>query len=288
MESPGGQNSSVTADVFISYRREDALGAGRLSDWLIRHFGTGRVFIDVTGIGAGQDYPVVIGEAIRNCRVVVAVVTPRWRAELADAGDWVHRELREALSADRPIVPVLLDGAAELQRSELPPELAVLADKQALVVSDTDFGAGVGRLIEALRRFGAEPAIMEAFPEIPARARNEARAAWDTGLGPREARERLKATLGERGIRIRVSGEESGDLLLDGGSKAMTRLFGGIRGPKARLPVTGRLRIRDRSVSATIEVLLAEDWGPGVFSGLGDRYSGHFDEVLARLRRATE
>jgi hypothetical protein len=272
------------ADVFISYRREYASDAGRLSDWLRPHFGPDRVFMDVTGISPGKDFPAVTSEAIRDCKAVVAVLTPRWGADLGDTGDWVRRELREALAAGRPIVPVLLHGAAPPQRSELPPELAELADKEAVVVSDADFRDDIGRLIETLEDFGAEPAALEAFPEIPKSARAEARAAWDAADDPEHARERLAHALAAHGIRVSV--EHGDDLLLEGGSKSKYRLLGGLGGTESRMPLRGRLRIRDRGAAVAIEVLLEEDWGFGVF-WLGGRYSSHFDKVLADLRRAT-
>jgi hypothetical protein len=63
-----------SAEVMISYRREDIDAAGRLADWLGEHFGSSRIFID-SQIRAGERFPAVIEEAIRDCDVVVAVIT---------------------------------------------------------------------------------------------------------------------------------------------------------------------------------------------------------------------
>jgi hypothetical protein len=60
-----------------------------------------------------------------------------------------------------------------------------------------------------------------------------------------------------------------------------------LTGPESRLPLTGRLGIRDRGAAVAIEVRLAEDWGADVLGGLGGRYSSYFDKVIADLRRAT-
>lgn len=272
------------ADVFISYRREDAGSAGRLGDWLGSHFGADRVFVDVTDIGGGQDFPLAIEQAIRDCRTLVAVVTPRWSDGLAAPGDWVRRELTLALAGGKPIVPVLLDGAPPPTRSAMPADLAPLADKNAVTLSAADFRGDVGRLIEVLESLGAEPATREAFIEVAKSARVEARAAWDTADDPEHARERLIAALAA--YDIRASGEDGGTLLLTGGSKWKARLLGSLHGPGSRLPVSGRLRIRDRGATVAIEVLLTEDWGAGVFAGLSGRYESHFDKVLADLRQA--
>lgn len=272
-------------DVFISYRREDAGSAGRMADWLGTHFGSDRVFLDVSRIRGGEDFPDVIEQAIRDCRALVAVVTPRWSEGLHDPADWVRRELAIALAADKPIVPVLLEGAAPPDRSVLPEELGELGDRNALTLSSADFRDDVGRLIEALERVGAEPAARDVLPDVPKSARVERRAGWDAAEEPGRARERLVAALGNHGIR--VVGESGDDLRLSGGSKWKARILGSITGPESRLPASGLLRIRDRGAAVTIEVLLQEDWGVGVLAGVGGRYESHFDKVIADLRRVT-
>lgn len=271
-------------DVFISYRREDAGAAGRMADWLGTHFGSDRVFLDVSRIRGGEDFPDVIDQAIRDCRALVAVVTPRWSEGLHDPADWVRRELAIALASNKPIVPVLLDGAAPPDRSVLPKELAELGDRNALTLSSADFRDDVGRLIEALERW-AEPAARDVLPDVPKSARVERRAGWDAAEQPGRARERLVAALGNHGIH--VVGESGDDLPLTGGSKLKARIFGSIIGPESRLPSSGLLRIRDRGASVTIEVLLQENWGVGILAGVDGRYESHFDKVIADLRRVT-
>lgn len=276
---------SPVSDVFISYRREDAGSAGRMADWLAPHFGSDRVFLDVSRLRGGDDFPDVIEQAIRDCRVFVAVVTPRWAEGLDDPRDWVRRELAIALGAQKPIVPALLEGAAPPDRLVLPDELAELGDKHAVTISQYDFRDDVGLLIEALERSGAEPAAREPLPDVPKRARVERRASWDAAEHPDRARDRLVAALGQHGVRVTSQGGD--DLWLAGGTKWKARLFGSLWGPESRLPTSGVLRVRDRGASVTIEVLLQEDWGTGVLAGLGGRYESYFDKVIADLRRVT-
>ena len=53
------------AQIFISYRRDDAAGYARaVYDELARHFGAERVFIDVDDISAGQRFGEVIQRAM--------------------------------------------------------------------------------------------------------------------------------------------------------------------------------------------------------------------------------
>jgi TIR domain len=272
-------------DVFISYRREEAGEAGRLEEWLAVPFGPERIFRDVTRLGGGDEFAAVISEAIASSTVVVAVVAPGWETGLEDPDDWVRRELREALAAGRPIVPVLFGGAPPPERSRLPSDIAAVAGREAIPVSDGSYRSDVGRVVEALERAGVAKADAVAFPEIPKRARAEARTMWYAADDPEHARRLLVAALGTNGIE--VSGEEDETLLLKGGSKWGSQLRGLLFVREHKLPLLGRLRIRDRGAAVSIEVLLEEDVA-GAFTGLAGRYSSRFDSVLADLRRATD
>lgn len=273
------------ADVFISYRREDAGEAGRLAEWLAVRFGPERIFRDVTRLEGGDDFPSVISEAIAASTAVVAVVAPGWETGLDDDDDWVRRELREALAAGRPIMPVLFGGAPPPERSRLPSDIAALADREAIPVSEISFRSDFNRLVEALERAGVAEAGAVAFPEVPKTARAEARALWYAADDPEHARAQLVAALGTHGIR--VSGEQEGTLMLKGGSRWGSQLRGLFFVREHKLPILGRLRVTDRGAAVAIEVLLEED-AFGAFSGLGGRYSSRFATVLADLRRVTE
>jgi hypothetical protein len=274
------------ADVFISYRRGDAGEAGRLADWLAVRFGSERIFRDVTRLRGGDPFPSVISEAIANSTVVVAVVAPGWEVDLDDPDDWVRRELREALAAGRPIVPVLFGRALPPERSKLPLDIAALADKEAIPVSEVSFRSDVDRVVEALERAGVAETDTVAFPEVRRSARAEARAMWHAADDPGHARAQLVAALGAQGIQ--VTGEQAGTLLLKGGSRWGSQLRGLFFVREDKLPIRGRLRIRDLGAAVGIEVLLEENAAPGVFAGVGGRYSSRFDAVLADIRRATE
>jgi hypothetical protein len=273
------------ADIFISYRREDAGEAGRLADWLGVRFGPERIFRDVTRLRGGDPFAAVISEAIAGSTAVVAVVAPGWEVDLDDHDDWVRRELREALAAGRPIVPVLFGSAPPPERSKLPSDIAAIADREAISISEVSFRTDVGRVVEALNRAGVGETDAVAFPEVPKSARAEARAMWYAADDPAHARASLVTALGTQGIR--VTGEQEGALVLKGGSKWGSQLRGLFFVREHKLPIRGRLRIRDRGAAVGIEVLLEED-AAGAFSGLAGRYSSRFEAVLADLRRATE
>jgi hypothetical protein len=134
--------------------------AGRLTDRLDTHFGSGTVFMDVESISPGRDFARVIEEAVGSCEVVLVIIGSRWltvadgdgRRRLDLPADIVALEVATGLARGIPVVPVLVDGAAPLAESELPERLAALARLQALRVDHESFPADVAALITMLER----------------------------------------------------------------------------------------------------------------------------------------
>jgi len=149
------------ARIFLSYRREDSAGhAGRIFDHLSSRFGYGRVFMDVEGIEAGENFAKAIEEAIAGCDTVVAVIGKRWAGEadsfgkrrIDDPGDYVRQEIETALRLRVELVPVVVGGADFPHKQDLPKELAELALRNALQIDDKAFLSGVERLIVILEK----------------------------------------------------------------------------------------------------------------------------------------
>jgi hypothetical protein len=147
------------AGIFISYRREDAAAqAGRLYDRFTAHFGQDRVFMDIDGIKPGEDFVAVINQRVDNCDVLIAVIGKSWvnvkdeagRTRLARPSDFVRLELAAAMSREKKIIPVLVDGAEMPRSSALPKVLRDLARRQAFEVSNQRFPSDVDRLIKSL------------------------------------------------------------------------------------------------------------------------------------------
>lgn len=150
---------SAKDKIFVNYRRSDAQGfAGRLADSLTLHFGSERVFRDVTGINYGQDFEQVIVQRIEEACAVIVVIGPSWlsatdgegRNRLLDPGDYVMREIVAALQGGVVVVPVLIGGATMPRKDELPPQLADLAMRNAITISDERWAADVDRLAKVL------------------------------------------------------------------------------------------------------------------------------------------
>jgi hypothetical protein len=123
-------------EIFINYRTGDGDQLAATLDEALRHrFGDDAVFRDGRSIRAGAEYPHALLTHLRRSQVVLAVMGPQWAAarELRRADDWVRRELLEARDCRIPVVPVLTDPSVRwLRREQLPPELAWLAERQAL------------------------------------------------------------------------------------------------------------------------------------------------------------
>jgi hypothetical protein len=148
------------ASIFISYRREDAMGfAGALARELERHFDRKDVFMDVTDIPGGSDFPQVIDQAVGASHVLLALIGPRWTAvagqdgtpRLLDPKDFVRLEIATALGKGVRVIPVLLAGASVPKPDQLPPNLQALSTLQAMQLGDLDWDGDVNRLVDAIR-----------------------------------------------------------------------------------------------------------------------------------------
>jgi membrane-associated protease RseP (regulator of RpoE activity) len=164
----------ATPSIFISYRREDCPGhAGRLFDHLRARFGAESVFMDVTDIEAGVDFTDVLQRAVGSCDVLLAVVGREWltctdrngQRRLDDPNDFIRLEIGIALTRDVRVIPVIVEGAAMPGASDLPPDLAALAKRQAVELRDARWIADVDNLADVLdRALSPKTAAIESSP----------------------------------------------------------------------------------------------------------------------------
>lgn len=132
--------------VFISYRRDDSGSfAHLLAGRLMTRLGKRNVFLDVDSIAGGELFPQRLEQALRASDLVLVLIGPRWLTirdergmrRLEQPGDFVRREVEGALLSGKPVVPLLLDGAAMPAAGELPPGLQRLAACQPLTSAIT-------------------------------------------------------------------------------------------------------------------------------------------------------
>ena len=147
------------ACIFISYRRDDSSAyAGRIYDRLVSHFGESNVFMDVDGLKPGDDFIDVLQKTVGSCDVLIAVIGRNWLSmqdqaghkRLTDPEDFVRLEIGTALERGIRVIPALVGGALMPKTEELPDSLAKLARRQAIVLTDMNFGDGIGRLMQAI------------------------------------------------------------------------------------------------------------------------------------------
>jgi len=89
--------------IFISYRRETGYELAHLVNAELRSRGV-RTFIDVSESDPGQFWP-QIRAAIHSCSAFVLICT-NGSFETRQGDDWVLREVGEATTLGRPIIPV--------------------------------------------------------------------------------------------------------------------------------------------------------------------------------------
>jgi hypothetical protein len=147
-------------DIFLSYRRQDSSSAtGRLADRLEEHFGPGRVFRDHESISPGDDFTEAIRRAINTSTVMLAIIGPDWldardgqgRRRLDDKGDFVRQEIKTALQAGVPVVPVLVEGAKMPAREALPESIGELWRLNAIELSESRWHFDTEQLMRTLQ-----------------------------------------------------------------------------------------------------------------------------------------
>jgi hypothetical protein len=185
--------------IFLSYRRQDAEYVAELiRDRIAETFGPESVFMDVDSIPVGVDFREQIADALRDCDLFVAVISPNWsgRGEgdgprrIDQPGDFVRIEIESAFARKIPIVPVLVANAPPLQARDVPDSVRDLLFLQAAQVrpgrdSRTDLEALIKGLQDRLAAAGrlrtprTEPAKSAAEPEKEhAPSRPPAPAGW--------------------------------------------------------------------------------------------------------------
>jgi pterin-4a-carbinolamine dehydratase len=149
--------------IFISYRRQDSGTAARrvAADFAAR-YGEANTFIDTDSIRIGADWARDIEAALETCKVVLAVVGPKWihthdefgRRRIDNESDWVRNEVLRGLKTDKTIVPLLVQGAQTLTEAALPDALKDLCKVQSYQIADNFWARDINFLFEDLEKSG--------------------------------------------------------------------------------------------------------------------------------------
>lgn len=138
-------------DIFISYRRNE--GSGRSNVPMARTFKLEferrgyKVFFDYSEC-TDNYFSQTILPAIRTCDYFVLILTADSLSRCVNEGDWVRREIEEALAYNKKIIPITPDNECS-SWSELPEPLKRLDGLQITTIhTDHMFEACVGFLIQ--------------------------------------------------------------------------------------------------------------------------------------------
>ncbi len=154
------------AVVFVSYRRGDESGHARRLVQELRRPGLD-VVMDAHAVAPGSDVVAAIDGAVDRADAVLAVIGPHWLTETDQHGrryvdlasDHVRIELDAAQRHGRPVIPVLVGGAAMPEPGELPAALQWLARRSPLELRDAAFAADVDQLRKALLPLGPQTVV---------------------------------------------------------------------------------------------------------------------------------
>lgn len=136
--------------IFISYRRSDTGGyAGLLFHRLQYWYAAEEIFFDVNTIDWGDDFPETVEKAIRDAKVILAIIGPDWLNSINERVgqphiDFVRHEMSIALqraeAGNARILPTLVGGAKIPDRNSfhasLKGELGKISDYNAFSFPD--------------------------------------------------------------------------------------------------------------------------------------------------------
>src|ERR1700688_1969488 len=164
----GDPNMESRPLVFVNYRHDDTREWTTLiADWLQRQFGRDAVFVDSDNIRAGDEWPNEIEAALKQATVFLPIIGPQWlavhdqdwRRRIDSPDDWVRREIERALISGKPVISVLVAGAAIPRANALPPSLGELQNRQTLRVEDKNDIRSLMSLLEV--QYGFKTAVPE-------------------------------------------------------------------------------------------------------------------------------
>jgi len=132
--------------VFISYRRDKSKHLARSIYMDLTHHGWD-VFLDVTTIDSGNFDQIILNQIGARAHFIL-LISPGSMERCVNAGDWLLREIEEAVRLDRNIIPIIESGVDfDRETSFLPDDLrAIVRKKNGLPLHDFYFESGMDAL----------------------------------------------------------------------------------------------------------------------------------------------
>jgi len=154
--------------IFVSYRREDsAAEAGRLRSTLLGQFGDDAVFMDTSSIQAGAEWPSSISSALDAAKAFLVILGPEWvrvsdewgHRRIDQKNDWVRKEIAQAFTQNKEVIPVLVNGARMPPAEKLPKSISDLPNRQAIEIRTTYWDHDMKLLLSRLESLAETPPV---------------------------------------------------------------------------------------------------------------------------------
>ena len=136
--------------VFISYRRDGGAEVARLIRMALERESY-KVFLDVDDLNSACFGERLLSE-IESAKHFILILTKNCLDRcLEDSDDWLLTELSHALSTNRNIVPLVMDGFAFPDKTAMPKKIADLPRFNSVIYSHEYFTAMIQKLISFLK-----------------------------------------------------------------------------------------------------------------------------------------
>ena len=158
-------SGSAPPRAFINYRRDDTKEVARaLHSELQRVLEHGEVFLDHREIEPGASFPDTLRTEIERATVVLVLIGPKWLTlqsadgvrRLDEPDDWVRKEIELTLNNGKRIVPVLVDQARPLTKSNFRtvPSIEAAAELQSIPLTTQDWKSHFEAILTLLEGLG--------------------------------------------------------------------------------------------------------------------------------------
>ncbi len=132
------------------------------------------IFMDVRTIPFAADFPEYIREEMCSCKVLLLLIGIDWEARLGGENDPVRMEIEAAISANIPVLPLLIGNTPMPDLSQYPPSIAAIASQNAFNVGmlhdfDTHMRALIP-MIESILGVLASDHVVTSDPNVIAEA----------------------------------------------------------------------------------------------------------------------
>ena len=146
-------------DVFISYGREQSSTslAIRLKGDLERE--GYNVWLDVSDISSGSDWHSAIGEGLRKCKALIAIITHKYMHS-----KYCKNELFMADSLHKHIFPIFLEEVAFNSPEDAGVQFVIGSINWIIMTPDKSYSHGLAQLMEGIVKIGVVPSNLTPFP----------------------------------------------------------------------------------------------------------------------------